>query len=49
MLYRMYNCLSNNVISDDDRILKAQSRLYAMQNNLIKYFPSDEVWLENIE
>ncbi|CAD8110264.1 unnamed protein product [Paramecium sonneborni] len=42
LLMSYNNCLSNDLIQDNDNILKAQQRLYIMQNNLIKYFPSEE-------
>ncbi|CAD8178336.1 unnamed protein product [Paramecium pentaurelia] len=49
LLMSYNNCLSNDLIQDNDNILKAQQRLYIMQNNLIKYFPSEEQFQKYVE
>ncbi|KAM3132766.1 hypothetical protein pb186bvf_015071 [Paramecium bursaria] len=40
MVARYNQCCKNDLIQDDDRILKAQQQLYAIKNNLTKYFPT---------
>ncbi|CAD8076432.1 unnamed protein product [Paramecium primaurelia] len=49
LLMSYNNCLSNDLIQDNDNILKAQQRLYIMQNNLIKYFPSEQQFQKYVE